>query len=616
MREAIKKNKKIIIVGIVIILILLIGISFAYLTTTLHGDKEYLVRAGTLDLVLNEGNELTLEKVIPLDDSEGQSLNGFSFSLVNNGSVDTDYRIYLDDVELSSGESRMPDSAIRYSLTRNDEVFSPKNLTMMGSNPNRRVDFGTISPDETINYTLRIWIDYDATVEEASGKTFKGKLRVEASQSVGETVADVLLADNSNNINTTDPEQTFITGENPNNYIWYSGKLWRAVSIDPSDNSVKLVTQWNISSINYSSDSSAFEDSYMEEWLNDTSVDGFLYNLRDYERFIKLDSKWNATMMTDTSKPPKTTIVEDPVGLINIYEYAMTCNNTSYVNSYLFTLLEWWTLTPYNATNVWYGDNMDRIDMWNAGGVVGLRPSINLRNDVKIVSGSGTEEDPYRLLGDNDEENNGTYLNTRYSGEYISFGTGENNLYRIVSHETRGLTKITSAEPLKENGTIKTISFGDSINYSSSNIIGRFLNSEYLNNGIYMNSEQLNMIENNTTWYLGTVRDRMSYKLAKYRDTSSNILTAKTTISKVGLLRFGELMSGKFNIGNNPDNTYWLLTPFNDIDRVRYNYINGSSNYLSINDSSGIKPTLNLKSNIVVTGGLGTKEQPFQIALR
>ncbi len=219
MKEAIKKNKKIIIVGIVIILILLIGISFAYLTTTLHGEKEYLVRAGTLDLVLNEGNELTLEKVIPIDDSEGMDLNGFNFSIVNNGKIDIDYRIYLDDVELTSGESRIPDSAIRYSLTRNDEVFSPKNLTMMGSNPNRRVDFGTISPDETINYTLRIWIDYDATTEEASGKTFKGKLRVEASQSVGDPVADVLLTDSSNNINTTDPEQTFITGENPNNYI-------------------------------------------------------------------------------------------------------------------------------------------------------------------------------------------------------------------------------------------------------------------------------------------------------------------------------------------------------------------------------------------------------------
>ena len=66
MREAIKKNKKIIIIGIIIIILLLIGIAFAYLTTTLHGDKEYLVRAGTLDLVLNEGNELTLEKQILL----------------------------------------------------------------------------------------------------------------------------------------------------------------------------------------------------------------------------------------------------------------------------------------------------------------------------------------------------------------------------------------------------------------------------------------------------------------------------------------------------------------------------------------------------------------------
>ena len=58
-------------------------------------------------------------------------------------------------------------------------------------------------------------------------------------------------------IDTSDSEQTFITGTNPNNYIWYSGKLWRAVSINPSDNSVKLVTQWNISSIPYNVEGNA-----------------------------------------------------------------------------------------------------------------------------------------------------------------------------------------------------------------------------------------------------------------------------------------------------------------------------------------------------------------------
>ena len=226
MKEAIKKNKKFIIIGLIIIILLLIGIAFAYLTTTLQGDKEYLVRAGTLDLVLEEENELTLEKQIPLEDTEGMKLDGFNFSIVNNGKIDTDYTIYLDDMELSEGESRIPDSAIRYSLTRNEETFMTRNLTTMGSNPNRRVDFGTISPDDKVNYTLRIWIDYDATTEEASGKVFKGKLRVVATQPVGEEAGTVLLENIPESNQYDDGEDTFITGEDPNNYIWYSGKLW------------------------------------------------------------------------------------------------------------------------------------------------------------------------------------------------------------------------------------------------------------------------------------------------------------------------------------------------------------------------------------------------------
>ena len=56
----------------------------------------------------------------------------------------------------------------------------------------------------------------------------------------------------------------------------------------------------------------------METWLNDTSVDGFLGNLRDYENFIKTDSVWNATLTTATTKPAETTMVTDPVGLLNI----------------------------------------------------------------------------------------------------------------------------------------------------------------------------------------------------------------------------------------------------------------------------------------------------------
>ena len=438
------------------------------------------------------------------------------------------------------------------------------------------------------------------------------------------TVAETLLAGVGVNgaINTTDPEQTFITGENPNNYIWYSGKLWRAVSIDPSDNSVKLVTQWNISAIPYNpNNQTAFEGSYMEAWLNDTSVDGFLGNLREPEKFIKMDSTWNATMMTTTSKPPKTTMVEAAVGLLNIYEYTMSYSGTTESNSYLNNGLYWWTLTPYSISKIHSIDHGGILHIsGDAADEVGIRPAINLQKTVKIVGGSGMEDDPYRLEGDNDSDLAGVLLNTRYSGEYIRFGTGKNNLYRIVSHETSGLTKITSAEPLKSGGSFITSAFGNNVNYSSNNTIGTFLNGDYLVS--YVGANYRNMIEENTTWYFGTVNLGGSYWLAKYSSATGNDLTSNTTIAPVGLLRLGELMSGQFEryaVKGGYDATlltvgYWLLTPRTPSD-VRYVSKYGYAHADNSANAFAIRPSMNLKSSVVITGGTGTKLDPFVIAL-
>jgi len=92
----------------------------------------------------------------------------------------------------------------------------------------------------------------------------------------------------------------------------------------------------------------------MEQWLNDTSVDGFLGNLREPESFIKTDSVWNATMTTETTKPEKTTMVTDAVGLLNIYEYTMSYKNATSSTGYLNNGLWWWPLTPYSTSRVWH----------------------------------------------------------------------------------------------------------------------------------------------------------------------------------------------------------------------------------------------------------------------
>ena len=621
MREAIKENKKTILISSLIILLLIIGITFAYLITTINGEKEYIVKAKELELKLEEENELTLNNEIPIEDSEGLSRDGFKFSLKNNGKDDYEYTIYLDDLPLEEGENRIPDSAIRYSLDRNETVGVAKDLESMGVNPNRVVDSGEIGSSETINYTLRLWLDYDATNEEAGGKVFKGKLRVEVTMLEGDPVSDVIVDNVGENGSTYDDgTDTFITGTDPNNYIWYSGKLWRAVSVNNEAKTTKLVTQWNISAINYNvaNNNAAFEGSYMEDWLNDTSVDGFLYNLRDYENFIETNAKWDASTdankLGSIKKPNGTTIVEDAVGLLNMYEYQSSNNGGT--DGYLNNGIDWWTLTPHDSFYVcyveWsgsddYNGNLNSIDAH------GVRPSINLKSSVKIVSGDGTIDNPYRLAGDNDTNLSGTLLSTRYSGEYIKFGNAENNLYRIVSHENGIGTKITSAEPLKNPTDFITSSFGTYPVFSSTNTIGTFLNGKYLNS--YVDIEYREMIEDSTIWYRGRVGKGESYKLAKYKDVTGTVLTSNTTNAKVGLLRFGELMAGQFDIYNNNMN-YWILTSYSSYGmRFVNEACDSNSDYGKPGQGSGIRPSMNLKENVIITSGDGTKNNPFTIEL-
>ena len=602
-----QRKKLIIAITLLIIIILGLGITYAWLIQIVNGEKIQSMRVGTFRFSLTEENSLTINSGEFLKDSDGLNQEGFKFTVQNVGKGYGSYSVYLDDDSISSGQTRIDDKFIRYSLGINaDTTGTPTNLT------SRKIYSGRLDASKKDTFVLRLWLN-PAVNGDIGGQVFKAKLRVEVNQVVPTPVADKLLAGVGNNgkIDTTDSEQTFITGTDPNNYIWYSGKLWRAVSIDPSDNSVKLVTQWNISVLPYNADNNtAFQGSYMEQWLNDTSVDGFLGNLREPDKFIKKDSVWNATMTTETTKPEKTTMVTDAVGLLNIYEYTMSYKNASSSTGYLNNGLSWWTLTPYSTSSVryvaynGYGNYISPTDS------NGSRPSINLKSAVKIIDGDGTVNNPYRLQGDNDNPT-GALLSTRYSGEYISFGTGGNNLYRIVSHENGTGTKITSAIPLKDSDNYKELAFGDNVTFSKDNTIGTFLNGDYLTSGTYLSNDQVNMIEDNTTWYLGTVSGT-NYKLAKYQDTTSGSLTTATTTAKVGLLRLGELMAGQFDKYVN-NTYYWTLTPYST-SYVRRVNDSGDGSYNGPANSRGSRPSMNLKSTVKIVSGTGTKSSPFTIS--
>lgn len=496
------------------------------------------------------------------------------------------------------------------------------------------LDLGNIGVGSKYTYNLKMWIDSNAT-NEVTGTVFKGQLRIEATQGLNKVgkVADLVFNEESlgskGAIDTSDSEQTFITGEDPNNYVWYSGRLWRAVSMDTVDRSVKLMTQWNATTINpfhWSEEKELpyFQESYMKDWLNDTSVDGFLGNLRDAEKFIKMDSLWNATLLypitPDVPKLEKTTMVKSPVGALNAYEYRKSYGDLDPVNGYLNTKFRWVTITPATSDNIniTASSVLSSTGSLMSGGLPGIRPAVNLNPEIEIISGNGTESNPYRLKGDYDTPRSGSLLNTRYSGEYVRFGSGENNLYRIVSKELGG-AKLVSATPLQDNaGVIKKYFNNDTgMGLYDPNDpvyeVAYFLNHDFLDpaNG-YFTSSQVEMIEN-SPWYLGSLDQySSSYRLAKYREETGDDLVSNSVKAKVGLLRLGEQMSGQdMSIVEAGGSRYCLLTT----DTSGYSYaVTGTPSLNAKKQLNAIRPAVHLKKSVKITGGDGTKENPFTIA--
>ena len=73
-------------------------------------------------------------------------------------------------------------------------------------------------------------------------------------------------------------------------------------------------------------------------------------------------------------------------------------------------------------------------------------------------------------------------------------------------------------------------------------------------------------------------------------------------------------MLSNFNRSAQNIRNYWTLTP-TYTSFVNIVNIYSIAENLDVSVASGIKPALNLKSNVIITGGDGTKNNPFTIEL-
>ncbi len=171
--------------GLPIILgtILLLGVSYAWLQLTLHGTVTNTLEGGKLSLKLDDTKSLgiTDEEALPKLDEVGLMQDPYTFTLTNEGNVESKYTIFLDDVPLLQGEEQLPNTSIKYNLTRNESDLGTKLLSSTVKNNKRVLDTGIIDPGGNYVYNLKMWIDEHVKSTD-SGKIFKGIIHVVADQ--------------------------------------------------------------------------------------------------------------------------------------------------------------------------------------------------------------------------------------------------------------------------------------------------------------------------------------------------------------------------------------------------------------------------------------------------
>ena len=375
-----------------------------------------------------------------------------------------------------------------------------------------------------------------------------------------------------------DKDSYWYYGKVKNNYVSYSGLLWRIAGIDENNN-MKLVTDEVITMLSHHGTDYKTSDVY--KWLNPSTEEhtGIFYqNLNQNDKMI-IDTK----LCSDVVKNPNQVTCEKEetvkVGLLSLNDYDKAGGKNSYINQGT----SFYTNSMDSSKNVWVIETDGTITGAKANNTgYGVRPVITLKADTTLYQGTGTKEDPYQI-----ETVTKTQLKDTNVGEYVQYSNG---LYRVIGKENGNVKVIdTSLLPAQESFSDGSVDY-DSTNYGT---LAYQLNHDYTS--YYQNPEWIQP----GTFYTGTYANT---------DDSSYLSTYQNKIiTNIGLPQVGDYFIGDVT-------QVYTLTPASLEDEMMISVENGKYYADVATKEKGVRPVFYLNGSLKITGN-GTKENPYQLGV-
>ncbi len=396
----------------------------------------------------------------------------------------------------------------------------------------------------------------------------------------------------------TDESNTY-KGENANNYILFSGMLWRIIKVN-DDNSIKLILDDNVANMPYRNEGENFENSNLAKWLNNT----FYQALKNASQYVKQDSTWceNTTSLGQMKECDSYSNAL-PVGMLSMNELLASIDSKN--TSYLYQMGSYWLLDKKNETNsfIYYNYGNSRISDFANQNLAGVRPVINLKTEnLYVMDGDGSGEKPYKL-DDYTFGRDNDYLNTRYIGEYVNYS---GQFFRISGFDEEGNIKLIGAGTLTNSSTGKELT----ATYQDEDRIRKFNPLVEGNLGYILNNELGNYVADNLL--IEHEFTRPYYEEGKkYDEYNTETFRARFSIPSSYDL-FSGVNSNNLFMGIN----YYLMDVINKENHFfMVNSRNGIAFDVSLEDfkNNAIKAVIYISKNARISSGQGTVTSPYYI---
>ena len=425
-----EKKKRTILYGLLVTVLVLIGVTYAYyrITKTQTNSNVIGTRTCLNTTLTEETSEIVLSDAFPISDEDGLKQSPFTFTLTNNCDSYVKVTIALvSEYRTSTSTSYLKDNYVKSNLSTkgtsdgNSVILSTLSLGEVDTNTEGYVLKTTgLKNKEAKSFDLRLWLDSETTNEQGLNKTWKGKIVVSvvAAEYVP-TFAETILAKNEVKAPITTPGAAISTaseallasteddygtsyyfrGAVTNNYVEFANKCWRIVRVG-GDGSVKLILHNDntakaanpCASANNSTSAafarfsgttytSAFNSSY-----NDNAYVGFKYGTVGASDYATTHANTNkSTILTNL----ETWYTNNLKTYESVIDDNVWCNDKTNVTD---TSYDPWGITPngkgYAKNVTYYGATQRLVSKSKSAG--GTGPSLKCNGELsKITSKVG-----------------------------------------------------------------------------------------------------------------------------------------------------------------------------------------------------------------------------------